>query len=596
MSGICGWNGTSTTREQADTTVQGMAGQLHLGEPKLNLHAAYSGFACAASGDPGLPSLHDDDNVCVTCYGDPWLRSGASDRHRPNKQAAVFIAASYLEKGIDCLRSLHGIFVVAIHDKRSQQTLIAVDRAGTLPLAYHVTGNGLIYASTASSIAAHADAHSDIDAQGIFNFLYFHMVPSPGSIYTGQHKLLPGQYGVYSHGEWRTDFYWHMDYADEYSANLDELEEEFHSLLRRSIRDASRHNTVGAFLSGGTDSSTVSGVLAEISDNPAQTYSIGFNAEGFDETEYARIVSTKFATNHHEYYVTPDDVVDAIPHIAASYDEPFGNASAVPTYYCAMRARDNGIDTLLAGDGGDELFGGNSRYATQKAFEIYDNIPNILRKGLIEPLSHLPGLDKLPATRKIQSYIRQAKIPLPDRLETYNFLHQTSPREIFTSDFLAHIDADRPIGIIREVYQRGDTDSYINRMMHMDLKNTLADNDFRKVCKMCELGGVNVRFPLIDEDMMEFSARIPPSLQVRGYKLRYFFKRVGLPFGKWMVSHAPLREMANESLNSLQLRGYIRPDYITKLKELHQGPHASYYGVMIWVMMMLEQWLQSRDI
>ena len=610
MTGLCGWIGESLTTGDAQQTLLAMSRPLHpRGEIRDSAIRAHT--ALATCGVEGLLSLYNDADLSVACCGRPYLLNGSAQRQRPDHGAARAIAEIYREKGVDALQSFHGCFSLAIQDRARNQTLIAVDRAGTLPMAYLAGHDGLLFGSSVTSLQAHPGGARDIALQGVFDYLYFHMVPSPGCIYRDYQKLLPGQYGLYRDGHWETDFYWQLHYSDERAVDQRELEARFHELLRCAVSDAMGNDKVGAFLSGGTDSSTVSGILSELLDQDADTYSIGFHAEGFDETEYARITSRHFGTQHHEYYVTPEDVVNAIPLIASAYDEPFGNASAIPTYYCALRAHEGGIETLLAGDGGDELFGGNSRYASQKIFELYHTLPGLLRTGVIEPLSRLPGMAALPPGRKLQSYIQQANIPLPDRLETYNFLHRTALQEIFTPEFLAGIDTDEPIEIIRDAYHRTDSQSHVNRMMHMDLKNTLADNDLRKVVRMCELAGVNVRFPLIDEAMMEFAATVPPSLQVRRYRLRYFFKTAlrdflppevltkskhgfGLPFGQWLRDDGALQSLANESLDSLLRRGYIRPDYIGNLRTLHQGEHASYYGVMIWVMMMLEQWLQTH--
>src|SRR5207344_3000253 len=168
---------------------------------------------------------------------------------------------------------------------------------------------------------------------------------------------------------------------------LPELKKDFLEVLRESVREAAQDGTVGTFLSGGTDSSTIAGMLGEVTGSPARTYSIGFEAQGYDEMHYARIAARHFGARHHEYYVTPDDVVSAIPQIAAVHDQPFGNASAVPTYYCARLAKEDGIDTLLGGDGGDELFGGNERYAKQHLYSLYSDLPLFLRKCLIEPIA-----------------------------------------------------------------------------------------------------------------------------------------------------------------------------------------------------------------
>jgi len=307
-------------------------------------------------------------------------------------------------------------------------------------------------------------------------------------------------------------------------------------------------------------------------------------------------------------------VAEAIEPIATAADEPFGNASAVPTYYCARMARVEGRNLLLAGDGGDELFGGNARYAKQKVFEWYQMPPSIVRRGVIEPLLlGVPGVDRVPLLRKAKSYIQQARIPLPDRLETYNFLEREVLGDIFDPDFLRAIDPRQPRDIAREVYGRTRSRSPVHRMMHLDLKETLADNDLRKVNLACDLAGIEVRYPMLDDDLVDFSGRLSAAHMVKGLRLRHFFKEslkdflppetiakskhgFGLPFGLWLEQDATLRQIAMDSLNSFKRRAYVQPGYIDSLLMHHQSSHASYYGVMIWIIMMLESWLSRHEL
>ena len=310
----------------------------------------------------------------------------------------------------------------------------------------------------------------------------------------------------------------------------------------------------------------------------------------------------------------PKDIVDAIPMIAAAYDEPFGNDSAVPAYYCARMAREDGVRVMLAGDGGDEIFGGNARYAKQRMFETYQLLPEVLRRRLIEPVvAHVPGGRIVPPLRKLRSYVQQASVPLPDRLESYNFLNRAPLADILAPEFLATVDTLEPLTLLRETYERTTSRSYIDRMMHLDLTHTLADNDLRKVSRMCEVAGVEARYPLLDDALVEFSGELPPSFKVRGIRLRYFFKQAlkdflppeiiaktkhgfGMPFGLWLRDYPPLSEQVHESLRAFQRRGIVRTEYIATLLREHETGHATYYGIMIWVLMMLEQWLQARRI
>ena len=307
-------------------------------------------------------------------------------------------------------------------------------------------------------------------------------------------------------------------------STVSELAPEFRGALRQGVA-AFAEGACGAFLSGGTDSSTVSGFLAEVTGAPARTYSIGFDAAGYDEMAYARIAARHFHTDHHEYYVTPADVVEAIPIVAAAYGQPFGNASAIPTYFCAKLARADGVARMLGGDGGDELFGGNTRYAKQYQLSLYDRLPHAIRARGLEPLLlGVRGIEHVPLLRKARSYVAQAKLPMPERYESYNLLEHLGPANVLDGEFLASIDRTRPLALMREVYESAGAESLINRMLALDLKFTLADNDLPKVTRMCDAAGVDVAFPMLHESVVDFASALPPDFKLRRTKLRYFFK------------------------------------------------------------------------
>ena len=529
--------------------------------------------------------------------------------------AARGIIEAYRLHGLDFLEKICGPFSLALIDRSTSTGVLAIDRMGIRTMCYANPSGQLIFGSSAESVAAHPRVGRQLNLQALFNYLYCHVVPSPGTIYEGIQKLLPGECIVFRKGEVRRRFYWHLEYDNYGSESLKALSSEFHGHLRGAAeRSIASETAVGAFLSGGTDSSTVAGLITELNGAPVKTYSIGFSADGFDEMAYARITSRHFRTQSHEYYLTPQDVVDAIPLIAQAYDEPFGNDSAVPTYFCAKMAHADGVRLMLAGDGGDEIFGGNARYAKQKVFELYSRLPEALRRRLVEPLAlAVPDIPGFAPLRKAKSYIQQAAVPLPDRLEAYNFLHRTPLADILEREFLAAVDSEDPLDLLREVYQRTASTSTINRMMHLDLKMTLADNDLRKVSRMCDIAGVEVRYPLMDDALVEFSGRIPPSLKLKGLKLRYFFKEAlkdflppetlaktkhgfGMPFGLWLQTHNGLATLIQDSLRAFQRRGIVKPSYIDELLLSHQTSHATYFGIMIWVIMMLEQWLLARRL
>ena len=326
--------------------------------------------------------------------------------------------------------------------------------------------------------------------------------------------------------------------------------------------------------------------------------------------EYARIAARRFGSEHHEYYVTPDDLVSAIPKVAAHYDQPFGNSSAVPAFYCASMAREDGIGKLLAGDGGDELFGGNSRYVKQRVFALYEGIPGIARLHVIEPmLLQVPGVDKVPLLRKAASYVRQAKMPMPGRMNTYNLLMRIGVETVFTPDFLASVDTAEPEARQRETYESCAAGSLVNRMLAYDWIYTLANNDLPKVCGATELAHVAVGFPLLADELVDFSLRLQPRLKLNGFKLRWFFKEAlrgflpdeiitkkkhgfGLPFGVWAVGHEPLRALAAASLADVVTNGFVRREFVDDLIDKLLPEHPSFYGEMLWILMMLGQWLR----
>ena len=609
---LCGVAGSALPKEQLAATAGRMADGLGADVAAPVRRQTTDGAAMAVAGDSG-DRLYADGGVLCALSGSPYWSDPGLDAVREQQGQAAALAEAYRRHGPALLDRLHGPFAVAVTDTTENTTLLAVDRMGVDSLYYAARpGSGLAFASTARSVQQHDDFRSAVDQQAIYEYLYFHMIPGPGTVFTGQHKVNPGEFVECRDEKIRTQRYWQPDFEHGAGMRERQLATELMELLRQSVTRCLSDEDVGCFLSGGIDSSTIAGLLSEIRP-PAKTFTIGFDEHGYDETAFARTTAAHFGAEPLEYCVSPQEVVDVLPRIAQAYDEPFGNSSVVPTYYCARLARDNGVTTLLAGDGGDELFGGTARYVTQQIFGIYDRTPGWLRRWLIDPISlGLPGGDRFMPTRKLRSYVRQARVPMPDRLQTYNYFSRTPVADILDPEFLQEIDTDRPLELMRATYESSGATSMLNRMLELDWKFTLADNDLRKVNRMCQLAGVDVAYPFLDDDLVEFSTRIPPGLKIRRFKLRYFIKRAlrdylpdkvltkskhgfGLPFGIWMQSYGPLRDLAYDSLASLGKRRVVRVDYIDQLIDSHRNVHAHYYGEFIWVLMMLELWLSTHE-
>ncbi len=609
MSGLCGWIGYGTSAGENRALIEAMAAPLAAfdGTPVQSGQGVRSGAAVAALSDSA--HFYQNDGLTVALWGQPTA-TGANG----SAGLAELLAGAWKRDPDAVCAGLSGAFSLCILDETKGEALLATDRMGTHQMSFQAAAGALVFATSGDAMVRHPLTPGVIDPQGLYNYVYFHMVPGPSTVYRGQERLLPGEYLRFRNGQVTRRAYWRMVFDEQHGQDEGQLKKQFRDILRDSVREASGGQQVGAFLSGGTDSSTIAGILCEVGGKPANTYSIGFEAEGYDEMSYARLASRHFGTAHHEYYVTPDDVVDAIPRIAAVFDQPFGNASAVPAFYCARMAKADGVTRLLGGDGGDELFGGNERYSKQHVFALYDKIPGVLRKALLEPaVFNFPAGEQLKLIRKARSYIEQASLPMPARLETYNLLGRFGPSQVFTSDFLASADVNAPLAGLSHTYAQNDASSLINRMLALDLKVTLADNDLPKVVKACELAAMEVAFPFLADEMVAFSARLTAKQKLNGTQLRWFFKEAlrdflpneiitkqkhgfGLPFGVWLQKHKPLQELALDSLTNLKARGIVRPEFIDALVGQHLNEHAGYHGTMVWVLMMMEQWFRQREL
>jgi asparagine synthase (glutamine-hydrolysing) len=606
MVGLCGW---FSPRHAADPqAIAAMTAPLTRFDGS-GVRTASAAFGALAGAGARFDVFQDHEKL-VAVWGRPRVADTDLTMLAERHGMARALAQTYADRGPDLVAAVSGAFALAILDGLNGKAMLAIDRMGVHPLCYAVTGDTLVFGSTLHAITAFPAVTPRLNPQAVYDYLYFHMVPGPQTIYAEMYRLLPGTILLWQDGRTQTRSYWDMQYVETEERPFPELRENFLSLLRDAVSDVADGGPVGTFLSGGTDSSTVAGMLGQVTGEPARTYSIGFEAQGYDEMRYARIAARHFGARHHEYYVTPSDVVSAIPRIAAIHDQPFGNSSAVPTYYCAKLARDDGVSALLGGDGGDELFGGNERYAKQYVYSLYSDLPRTVRKSVFEPM--LGVLPHVGLMGKAQRYVKNASMPMPARYDNYNFLERFGTATVFTGHFLDQVNPALPPAQMADVYHSARAGSLINRMLAFDLKYTLADNDLPKVMRSCELAGIEVRFPLLNDALVSFSARLSPDLKLRRTRLRYFFKRAlrdflpdeiiaktkhgfGLPFGPWFLAHPPLRQMVLDSLADLKRRRIVRPEFIDELISIHVREHAKYYSAMVWILMMLEQWLKQHE-
>jgi asparagine synthase (glutamine-hydrolysing) len=546
----------------------------------------------------------DDPTMQVLCTGAPRFPADTPPAASDADRWRALIARHGTERAAALVQ---GPFAVAL-PLDDGTVFLAVDRFAIEPLCWRIDSGRLQFATRADALAG---GNAAVDPQALFDYLYFHVIPSPRTAFSGVQRLPAGHCAVFRDGRLDPQPYWVPRFEPEAAPRFDALRDEFRHLLKQAVARQLDGSRAACFLSGGTDSSTVAGMIGEASGRPAVAYSIGFEAEGYDEMAYARLAARHFGCEHRELYVTPDDLLRDIPKVAAWYDAPFGNSSALPAFHCARMARADGITRMLAGDGGDELFGGNSRYAAQRVFEVWQRVPRILRSGLLEPFFGLGLVARTPGLKKGSGYIRRANTPLPDRDQAYNLLRRLGPAEVLTPAFLARVDAEGPAAQQRAVWamaQGGDT---VDRYLAYDWRYTLAECDLPKVVGTTALADVGVGFPMLDDDLLAFSMRLPADYKLRGDQLRWFFKEAlrgflpdgvitkkkqgfGLPFGVWMVQHDGLRKLADDALSSLVGRGLVRAEFARQLLAHHLPEHPHYYGTMAWILIMLEHWLRAH--
>lgn len=540
-----------------------------------------------------------------------WNGRPRSSRGTGVAALTAIVQAPTIEGARSALNTLDGSFALAWR-ARWGAVLLATDRFAVESLCWRVVGDHLVVGARADALAAIEPA-APVAPQALFDFLYFHVIPSPRTAFEGVHRLPAGKCLSVRASEVATSSYFQARFSPSPSGSFAELKENFSSLLLDAVRDCANSlgPRVGCYLSGGTDSSTVAGMLARARGTGTDAFSIGFAADGYDEMAYARIAARHFQCRHHEHYVTTAELTRDLPKIAAHFDQPFGNSSALPAYLCASMARETGVTSLLAGDGGDELFGGNARYAKQRLFSHYATVPGALRRGLLEPLFMTEWAQSFALTRKAKSYIEQARKPMPERAELYNLLLRTGVDTVLEPDFRRLVDESSTLQQQRAVWEEPAAEDELNRNLAFDWRYTLAECDVPKVVESARMASVLVDFPLLDGRLLEFSMQLPVRYKLRGSQLRWFFKEAlsdflpkqilqkqkhgfGLPFGVWCLQDPALNALAADCLNSVGKRGVVRSGFAADLLSKHLPEHPGYYGEFVWILCVLELWLQAH--
>jgi asparagine synthase (glutamine-hydrolysing) len=569
-----------------------------------------------AGGDQ--PIFNEDGSVCVVYNGEIYnyleLREQlrARGHHFATQSDTEVVVHAYEEFGVECVSHLWGMFALALWDSRRQLLLLARDRLGKKPLVYYADAHGgLAFASELQALVSHPDVPREVDPRAIDDYLTYLYVPSPTTAFRNLKKLPPGHRLVWQAGRITVERYWQVRFAEKLRLSEDEAVEQFGDLFRDAVRRRLIAEVpLGAFLSGGMDSSSVVAEMAELSSTPVKTFSIGFGERDFDELAYARQVAEHFGTDHHELVVEPR-AADILPMLVQHYGEPYGDSSAIPTYYVAKLTRQH-VTVALNGDGGDELLAGYERHWAARVGARYDTIPRFVRHGLIRPLIPL-----VPEPRQRRAFLRRAKrfmtaahLPVLDRYLHWVGAYTPSQKlSLYTDDFVDVLHSNDAGRWLREALAPEPYLDPVDAVLRGDTLLYLPEDLLAKVDIASMANSLEARSPLLDHRLVEFCAALPSSYKLRGRTSKWLLRRLmadrlppailtrpkmgfGVPVGEWLRGDLhPLLEDTLLSSTALS-RNFFRPQTVRALVDEHMSRRAD-GTAHIWALLMLELWFRA---
>jgi len=510
----------------------------------------------------------------------------------------------YEDEGEACVERLRGMFAFAIYDKREQKLFIARDRVGVKPLHYAIVGNGIVFGSEIKSLLQHRAVNREVNFEAISDFFSYGYVPDPHSAFRGIEKLPPGHTLTFKDSRLTTRCYWDFDYPER---NREPVREEGYYIerLRELLAESVRLRLVsdvplGAFLSGGIDSSTVVAMMAREMGRRVKTFSIGFTESSFDELDYARITARHFNTEHHEFVVTPD-VCNIVEEIVWHHDEPFADVSSIPTYIVSKMAREH-VTVALSGDGGDELFAGYKRYLVDGERAKFERVPRFIRRGVMLPLSRA-----LPRGAYGKNFLRNIALDGDERyVDSLSYFHEEKKRGLLSNEFLSAIRKHDSSEEFRRIYGAPASRERIDHLLYLDSKTYLAGDIMTKVDRMSMAHSLEAREPLLDHKLIEFVAQIPASLKLRGSETKSILKRAirglipdeiidrkkqgfDVPIQQWFKED--LRAMLLDTLTGSRARqrGYFKPGAVEAILDEHMRGRRD-NSRHLWGLLTLELW------
>ncbi len=561
----------------------------------------------------GQPMSNEDGLIWIVFNGE--IYNFQSLRHRLEGLKHTFRTTSdtetivhlYEEEGPECVKRLRGMFAFAIWDGRERRLVIARDRLGVKPLVYRLEPGRLAFASELKSLLQMPDMPRELDPTALDHYLALQYVPHPRTIFRGIAKLPPAHYGVWRDGEFTTHRYWELDFNREEPKS----EQEYREQLRATLTEATRLRMIadvplGAFLSGGVDSTITVGLMQQAADRPVKTFSIGFPVADFDETPYARLAAEHLKSDHHEFRVEPN-CVEILPRLIWHYDEPFADSSAIPTYYVSQMTREH-VTVALTGDAGDELFAGYPRYRAVKLAEYFDRLPAALRAVIASPL-----WQKLPASVRQKSKRRQLKKLLahlrdtPERryLRWITIFDEVARADLYDDGLVAKLDVD-PAEFLLGSYARSRKRDIVSRTSFVDIETYLPCDLLTKVDIASMANSLECRSPFLDHHVVELAVRMPVGLKMPRLTGKQILKQAfadllpreivrrpkmgfGVPLDSWFRGELAAY-LSDVLLDPRTLgRGYFRPEVVRRLVDDHVAGQWD-HSYRLWSLLVLELW------
>lgn len=556
------------------------------------------------------PIANEDETIWTVLNGEiynfPELRKTleASGHRFATKSDTEVIVHLYEERGEDFVGALDGMFALALWDERQHKLVLARDRFGKKPLLYADAGDRLIAASEFSALIGDPGVSIDLDRDALDCYLSFMSIPAPLTIYRGIRKLPPAHMLVRDRRGVRLRRYWSLAYAPKRVIKEADAQAEMMSLLTDAVRKRLLSDVpLGAFLSGGIDSSAVVAVMSRLMDRPVKTFSIGFEESRFNELPYARTVAEAFHCDHHEFIVRAD-AVSVLPTLVRHFGEPFADSSAIPTYYLSRLTREH-VTVALNGDGGDEAFAGYRWHLANRLAETWQRVPASLRHGVRAALARSPGpADRQRWGARIRRFLKGAERSRPERYRAWvGVFSPDAVRELIAAP---PVEPSASLTIVDQLFAGVESLDPVDAILSVDTALYLPTDLLVKVDIMTMANSLEGRSPFLDHHLVEFVASLPSRMKVRGWTSKYLLKRAlrgvlpprilgrgkrgfGVPIGAWM--RRELRDFVRDHLLSQRAAeaGLLNPAVVRRLVDEHQAGRAD-HSHQLWVLLMFELW------